>query len=338
MTALDELTRDLRDHAADRELKTSEVHNQNDFYGNAAVLKDFMGWPSNVSLAVSLPHGVRWQDHGFWELDFREEHRIALVPGGYRADVLRPQIPQRPVPVGPYIHYARPLWSPAEMAQVRQQTGRVVLAFPAHSTHWVDADYDVERFARQLRSEYPDFNTILICLYWKDVLRGMAERYEALGLRCVTAGHIYDPLFLRRLRTLLELADTTAGMTIGTQLGYAIHLGKPHRLFLQNIAHVSHGPGLLRLPAGQKRVDFERFEALFSPPGEQITTAQRELVEKHWGLSCTKSPAELRQICEEAERLRRRYFYTSILPRQVTGAARQMLGRVPGVRKLLAPR
>jgi hypothetical protein len=323
MKSLEEWITAVSELAADREQETPEAHVPNDFYGHAAALKEFTGLPANSSLGLYIQHGVRY-DLSYWLHDFRIDHRIGFVPSQWRVEVLRSQIEQRLVPIGPYIHYARSLWPAEDLQRERSRAGRILLVFPSHSTHWIDSDYDVEAVGRQLRMECEGYDTILICVYWKDILRGVHRRYEALGFRCVTAGHIYDPLFLRRLRTLIELSDATAGTEVGTHLGYSIYLGKPHRLMRREVTRTSRDERMLKQSTAWTRLDGERFAAAFASAPTQITGEQLELVEKYWGLSSLRSPEELRAVCAEAEQLRRTYFFTTLLPRRVRGAVRRI--------------
>ncbi len=329
MTKLAQWIADLPALAADREQETPERHPPNDFYGHATTIKACTGLPPRSSLGLYIQHGVRY-DLSYWERDFSPEHRAGLVPSQWRVEVLRSQLDLTLHPIGPYIHYARPLWTPEEIARERAALGRTLLVFPAHSTHWIDSDYDISGFVDRLRREVAGFQTVLVCLYWKDALRGVARRYADLGLPCVTAGHIYDQLFLPRLRTLLELCDATLANEVGTHLGYSIHLGKPHQLMRSEVTRTSRDAKMLGESTARTRLDGDKFTAAFAPPPTEITPPQLELVEKYWGISSLRSPGELRAICSEAEQRRRTYFFTTLLPRRAAGFLRRASRRLRG--------
>ena len=46
----------------DRELSTSEIHESNDFYGQASVLKRYVGYPTSYALKAVLEHAPVVQD------------------------------------------------------------------------------------------------------------------------------------------------------------------------------------------------------------------------------------------------------------------------------------
>ena len=52
----------------DRELVTSEIHESNDFYGQASVLKRYAGLPLRYSLKAVLEHAPVVQDN-MWQHD-----------------------------------------------------------------------------------------------------------------------------------------------------------------------------------------------------------------------------------------------------------------------------
>ena len=61
---------------------------------------------------------------------------------------------------------------------------------------------EIERVKRE-----QEIDSVLICLYYRDLLNGVAGDYEGLGYHVVTAGYREDALFLARQRSLIFLAD-----------------------------------------------------------------------------------------------------------------------------------
>lgn len=296
---LDALIAALPDLAKDRTAQTCEQHAPNDYYGHATMLKRYAGLPAEEPLRLSIQHGIRL-DLGYWEHDFHPGHAIGLVHSQWRANVVEPLVKKRMVPIGPYTHYSTPLFSAEETASIRAELGRTLLVFPSHSTHWIDVDYDFSAFCEQLTEAGRDFKTTLVCLYWKDVLRGAGEEYARRGFPCVTAGHIYDLEFMRRLHTYLDLADVTLGNDVGSHLGYSLHLGKPHRLLdfaptrrAMNAERAAESPAKVRL-------EIPRYFSLFSGPQERITDEQRDFVGKYWGFGSEKTPGQMAALAQEA--------------------------------------
>jgi len=315
------------DLSADREQHSPERHSPNDFYGHAATIKSFAGLAPRSSLGLYIQHGVRF-DLGYWQHDFNPAHRVGFVPSEWRVEVLMPQLDIRLFAIGPYIHYARPIWSAAEIERERAKLGRTLLVFPTHSTHWIDMDYDVDAFIERVRAVASGFDSVLVCLYWKDVLRGVGKRYSERGLPCITAGHIFDPLFLPRLRTAIELSDATFSNELGTQLGYSVCLGRPHQLLRSEVKRSTGVERMLKESTADTRQDQERFTAEFAAPPSAITPGQMELVRKFWGVGSERTAGELRVICRDAEQRRRTYLFTTLLPRRVRAAIASLSRRL----------
>ena len=71
--------------------------------------------------------------------------------------------------VGPLISYAAPLVSLEEIETLRGELGRVLLAFPVHSTHHINADYNINLFCAEVLRIGKGYDRVLVCLGWKDV-------------------------------------------------------------------------------------------------------------------------------------------------------------------------
>ena len=324
VAAFDEWIAELDVLSADRPPAGFETHPPNAYYGHADLLKRFCGWPAERPVCVAIPHGVRF-DGQFGPADFPECFPVCLVPSHARAEVLRPQLDREFHAIGPMIHYAPPLLSVADAEVVRARFGRTLLVFPTHSTHWVDTDVDQVAFFQQIERWAEGFQTVLICVYWKDVLRGIAPAYRQAGWHCITAGHIYDPLFLSRLRTVIELADVTAANNLGTHLGYAVHFGKPCWLQVMPVSRIPKQPfrriGIVR--------DEPVYQEAFGNQDLVVSPAQRALVETLWGLGAVRTPDEINALLARGEQLCRPELFPQRTTRE--GPGRRLVSRVKQV-------
>ena len=70
----------------------------------------------------------------------------------------------------------------------------------------------------------------------------------------VTAGYIMDPLFLSRLKSIIQLSDLTMSNNVGTHLGYCIYLNKPHWIVRQKIGNTSHNQKHLERELNQREI------------------------------------------------------------------------------------
>lgn len=297
---LDEIDPSLAELAADRQLVTTEIHPPNDYYGHATILKKYADFPATEPLPLGIQHGVRF-DLDYWRHDYRKDHAVGLVPSPWRVEVIREKVQRKLHAIGPYLHYAQSLLAPEKVSAIRAILGKTLLVFPAHSTQYTAVDFDIAAFCERLADAGKNFSTVLVCLYWKDILHGAREHYEKRGLRCVTAGHMLDTAFIPRLRALLEISDATLSNQVGTHLGYSLYLGKPHQLISteinRNFASEEHRSS----STANTRLDGDTFRERFAPTPNTITPEHLELAEKYWGFSAVKTPSEIRELIASAQ-------------------------------------
>lgn len=283
--------------ARDRRQLSRELHLPSAFYGNAAALKRYAGIPPRTRLKVAIEHGIVFTDF-VWGVDLQAAVPTFMCASPARAEryAALASDDRIAVPIGPMIMYAPPRPTP--------QPPRRLVAFPAHSTHHVDAVYDVERFARRLERYRADWDDIEVCVYWRDVLRGAHEIYRDRGFRCVTAGHIYDPAFLTRLRAILEGATVVASNEIGSYLVHAVALERPVWLQSGDIDYVAQSQAVLERDRadGPGRDDLSsELRELFAEEREDVSDEQRTAIDEFAGLASHRSPDEMRRLLTEAE-------------------------------------
>ena len=228
LTDLEALTKDIP-----HETHTIyEINGVNTFYGIAQTIKHYVGFPESYSLKVNYTHMFYGRP---WCGDLDNRLPICLV----WSDAMREEFlkcTKKPViTVGPPIVYAPNLYSDQEIEAEKRRLGRNALIFPAHSTHHSEARFDTSVLLEKAQLLNKQFDSVRFCIYWKDYLSGKSQAFLESGFECVTAGHIYDPLFYSRLKTLLSIADHTFGNSVGTHIGLSIGLGIPHTIFPSKI-------------------------------------------------------------------------------------------------------
>lgn len=325
----------LRRLAQDRRLITPELHMSNDFYGHATILKDYVGISRRRSLKVAVEHGMdlsQW----VWDGDLASPFGLFLCASQARASAFeaRASADKRALAIGPLIRYLPPEEEPQRAGPQR------VLVIPTHSSHHVEASYDVAEFLSRGLEPYAGRYEVQVCLYWKDVLRGAADEYRGQGLNCVTAGHIYDPKFLARFRRILRGASAVVTNSIGTHLFYAVLEDKPVWFVEQPVSWSAESNAILArdLPAGDDPgARYTAAGRLFADPRTEPSAEQREFVGKVLGVDQLRSAAELREILKAEERsYRERYPIRVRAARRVRRLARntfdrlaQAVGRAP---------
>jgi hypothetical protein len=251
-------------------------------------------------LKVAIEHGPVLPDDWTWELDINTRMPVFLCAGEERARQYR-EAGGRATDaraIGPLALYA------PESGE--RPPGDRLLFFPPHSSHLFRAGYDFGQVERMLERRRAEWNEVSICVYWRDVLDGHADIYRSLGYECVTAGHIYDPMFLGRLRTIIERCDAVLSIEIGSHIFYSIALGRPVTLERQR---VDYGPGTRPGMVGSRgpawHAAMERLRgSLENGPTEADLDWIRDLV----GMREHKSAAEMRTLLDDAEDLYRRTY------------------------------
>ena len=292
LTDLEGLTKDIPHEAH----SINEINGINIFYGIAQTIKHYVGLPESYSLKANYTHmfyGMPW--HG--DLDNRLP--VCLV----WSDAMREEFlkcTKKPVfTVGPPIAYAPNLYSEQKILAEKYRLGRNALIFPAHSTHYIEAQFDIDALLDKARMLNEQFDSVRFCIYWKDYLSGKSQAFLESEFECVTAGHIYDPLFYSRLKALLSTADHTFGNSVGTHIGLSIGLGIPHTIFPSKIEYTK--PYYTQNDKYTK--NFIAFSKLFISDYSTISEEQVNVVNRYFGFSQKKSPGEFREILQTAEYL-----------------------------------
>ena len=201
--------------------------------------------------------------------------------------------------IGAPFFYAKSLLDDKQLNEEKKRLGKNLLVFPMHSQIDVDTNYDTKRLLSILSKERERFDTIRICMYWKDILRGTHKVFLEAGYECVCNGHLYDQNFLRRQKSLFALADATLSNGVGSHIGYSIFMNKPHWLIDDNYEYKNtmKGGDAEDLTYVTTKNNFQRVKKAFIGNSDYlITKQQKDVIDEFWGLSDKKEPSELKTI------------------------------------------
>lgn len=271
---------DYKQLAEDMPLITREF-GHNAFYGLADIIKSAIHLPHDKPFDGVIEHGLYIPQDDIPEmLDKKNE---IYVVGRVRQEFLQRTFPEKKIhSIGPYIQYVDSFHSETWIQSQKKKLGKTLVVFPSHSTHYFIMDFDVNFLVdeiEKIRLQH-EFQSVLICLYWKDILLHMDERFSGRGYKFVTAGHIYDPYFLSRLKSIFFLADVAMGNALGTNIGYSIACGVPY--YLYSIAVGYTGDNFDELYDTQLDL-WREAAAYFSIYQEDISPEAAAFVEKYWG-------------------------------------------------------
>lgn len=208
-------------------LKDSHVllkfHNQTHLtFGIYNVLRH--KYASIIKWDTLIEHGVYFGKYVHLEYQYTSN---VITINQERQELLAPK--HECLAVGLYIAYADNLYNEKEFAAIKQALGKTLLVFPSHSSPSANAVYDEAAFIEQIeetRLKY-NYDSVIICLYWLDIVHGKHHNYVNKDYKIVSAGHRFDPFFLHRLKTIINLSDHCLTNGLGTHVGYCLFLGKP---------------------------------------------------------------------------------------------------------------
>lgn len=302
---------DIKYLARERPLITNEILRLNDAYGHAYTLKKYAKLKETYQIKGVIEHPAMLFDQVFiGEVNFALPAHFTLSK--YRFPYLRQLTNKALFAIGPSIHYAKPLFSEQEIENIKKALGKTLLVFPPHSAISVIVNTDQEKIISHIKAIEKEYDNIIICLGWKEVLLNVDKIYKSQGYTCVTAGHAFDMNFLSRLKSIILIATHTMSFNFGTHIGFCVYLNKPHWIIPMQLSIT--GPKEITKKIYYKRTPVSAFQEnylfkKFKEPTDFITEDQKEVIDLIWGISEVKSSEELREILNIAEDMFRSKYY-----------------------------
>jgi hypothetical protein len=269
----------------------------NNFYGLNHWLQKYMG--KKLPLNSYIEHGfilgslVKNDAKKWWTPKI-------ITFGSAREDHIK-KVTSKPVlKIGPYIHYADDFLSDLEFKAHKQDLGKTLTVFPSHSIKNVESLFNNNDLISFIESKEVDFDTVIICLYWRDALnKELVQSYLNKGYRITSAGHIHDTNFLARLKSIIKLSDFVVSNSVGTQNGYITYLNKPQMIIEQKVDYnVSKNDTRTFTQRNDENfntavVEMNNIIQAFDSFSFEITSHQRDVIHRYWGLNQLKSPEEI---------------------------------------------
>lgn len=272
------------------------------FYGDYYVLSKYAGVPiiNFPNRALHIQHGMMYLVNST-ELNRKSQHYLNWS-SYMRAEYEKVNPLCNRISIGAPFFYADSILSKDEVLSEKKRLGHNLLAFPMHSTHFVISEYNPKSFLELLKQQRQKFDSVRVCLYWKDILLGRDKIYRNEGFECVCCGHLFDIFFLNRQKALFEIADATISNGIGSHLGYSIYMNKPTWLIRDEIKFVDtilEEGAEANENASKSNQIIKEFDDVFGDNEKYIITeVQKQFVDKYWGISDIKKPEEIRKLLE----------------------------------------
>lgn len=214
------------------------VGSESRHYGHLDALYDYAGVEKNPNgkLFPAMEHAVAYGSVRRRSDEDIYRNLCFIYQSEYQNEYIHEKNPLKPVfCVGPYIHYAKSIYSPNEEKQLKEQLGKTLVVFAAHHRETQTIEYSETEFVERVMNYAKEnqFDTVLVSVYFCDVDKEIYKDFERHGAKLVSCGFREDPNFLRRLRTLHNLADMVVANNVGTPVGFCKYLEIPYQMFLK---------------------------------------------------------------------------------------------------------
>lgn len=289
---------DIRELARARRLVTRELYPFNAFYGHAHLLRMYARVTDSSPVKAAIEHGTTFLPNPIDpDLATHLPRYFCAAAGQARFFEEHALHGARAVAIGAPILYARAL-APLEQSA----PGRRLVFFDAHSSDYATAKYDVAATASRLGELRGDFDDIVVCLYWRDVLLGRDQLYRDQGFPCVTAGHMFDAQFLFRLLEIILSASIVLTDQLGSHVAYALALNRPVWLEESRVKYeLAHDAPYGTLGPPKEGEMLDRAAALLGRQVERVEPAQQAFAEELCGIENFRTPIEMAELLAEAE-------------------------------------
>lgn len=284
---------------------TSELHHPNDWYGHAKIFKKFLGLPEEYQFKFIIEHGT-YLNNAVAGIDLETNLPSFITYSDNRIKILK-RYRDFAFSIGPFINFAEDMLTKEEFKKEKNRLGKSLLLFPIHSTLDTNFNFNIINLCNSVKKLGKDFDTIRVCLYWVDILKGHYKIYHDFGFETVTAGHILDSNFIPRLKSIINLSSYTVSNGISTHIAYCLFLNKPHYLISQKL-NLSGNKKEIKANSILKRSKAynEVFQA-FSKAEAKITPKQYAIANHYWGLNKTKTKEAFLNIVQQTEEIFKNY-------------------------------
>lgn len=279
-----------------------------DIYSIEYTLNQYAGMPNDYPIRGNIEHAPQLSK--LLAGGFSVHNSLpSIVCSKFRAELIENEEGNHGAySIGPYIAYAKHAYTKQKIVEEKKRLGKNLLVFPAHSIQGLDMNYDFEDFKNQIKLIGEDFDSIRICLFWKDIVEGKYKYYLDDEFELVTAGNFYDPLFMPRLKTIIETSTVTMSNRLGTHLGYCVFMNKPHYLCSSDVKMEKSNTDGEKMSNHQYKFSRLFQESLdndekiteliqeFSVYRENISKKQHKIINYYWGIDQIKSKHEIRDL------------------------------------------
>lgn len=309
-----------------KKYRTNEIWYYNEVYGLSHIFKKYTGYKDSYKLKFIAMHGVKHKNYngpGYsWE--FTQNAPLIFATSNFAKENIE-RFVEKTVKVisgSVQILYTDKYYNNEQFDERKAMLGKNLLVFPAHSMTTKVSLYNISSFINEIKKvkKKYDFDSVTICLFWRDIKRSIDKQYLGHGFNITCAGHTKDCNFFPRLRTIIELSDVTMANSDTSAMWYSLSLGKPfflchdNSLTYKNFNYI----GDPEFDAGwyERHKENESVSEIYDTFAEYtdyITEKQKILIDKYCDIKNFKSPKEMQDIFYESEQMYKTGKYRSFI-------------------------
>ena len=194
-------------------------------YGTNLIVKEYCHFPRFLPLPCHIEHG--WTPMSTplnSDLRIASYKKMMLVFNQRRKNIW---LKASNIPVfvigAPFVLYR-------QMRKIKQNpNAKGTIAFPSHSTLFIENQYDINTYCRQLAKLPPKYHPIDVCLFHLDIKKGKDKIYKKYGFKVVSAGSkIRGSLdFVRNFYSIICQYKFATSNEVGSYISYAVEMGLP---------------------------------------------------------------------------------------------------------------
>ena len=271
-----------------------EIYGSNGFYGMNYILKRYSGYDKRIKCLIE--HAPGFTNIGLNEYKSNIFDTL-LVSSEQRKKFLESRTNKRIYDIGPSIAYAETIYDEYNLKKTKNNLGKTLLLFPIHNIKDTDWQADTEGFIKKAKELARDngFDTVLVSLYYVDIMRGLNIRYEKEGFTVVSAGNIDNYDFNDCMKTIISLSDFALYQGFTSSVGYCIYMNVP-------VCMVWNDYNTEAYRNNNMADALNEFQSYFIDYDESISEKQREICNHYYGYDSVRTPDKLYKIFDGLKR------------------------------------
>lgn len=276
---------------------------ESNLYGHGKALMDYAGIENQESNVFPLVA------HGSFFGAYPETSSAVIFTNQCDKKVHNNSFPYIPAfTVGPFIAYAKNVYSSEMFIKKKQKCGKTVLVFAAHGTEGSGSRFDEKELIKNIVRMKENYDTVMYCTYWFDADKSLVGKLIGEGIMVVSAGFRFDTRFIHNLKTIFDFTDDVYVYGYTSAVIYALYLQKNIRCYdigqeyyINNLSKWI--PRVLSFDMGEDGMHKIFFKRMGGENKEDFTEDEEKMIEKCYGLGEVKSKKEIQLIYQISKRI-----------------------------------